>query len=109
METTKPLFEIGEVAILQPPHPSAKAYWGMETTILNRKWSADSADAFSGNYTGWNYLTDISAPPPTDDPADQTNDWVWCEYDLRKKYDAGKDFESLMDELDEPIETEVEA
>jgi len=29
MEQTKPLFEIGEIAILQPPHYSAKAYWGI--------------------------------------------------------------------------------
>jgi hypothetical protein len=104
MEQTKPLFEVGEVAILQPPHPSAKAYWGMETTILRRVWASNSTDAYSKNYSGWDYQTDIQAPPPTNRLIDQHNGWIWCEYDLRKKLEAGDDFKTLIKGLKSPAD-----
>jgi hypothetical protein len=42
--------------------------------------------------------------PPTDLPEDQHLAWVWCEYDLRKKYDPGSDFEKLMADLSQTLE-----
>jgi hypothetical protein len=99
MHKSEPLFEVGEIAILQPPHYSAKGYWGIETVIQERFWSASSHDAFGGRRSGWSYVTDIPAPPPTNDPRDQAKTWVWCEYDLRKKYDAGDEFGVLLEAL----------
>ena len=106
MENTNPFFEVGEVVILQPPHPSAKKYWGIEAVVLRRRWSRNSEDAFGGYRSGWSYETDIPAPPPSDAPHHQHNRWVWCEYDLRKKYDAGMDFKILKEELNTPMEIE---
>ena len=97
---SEPKYRVGEVAILQPPHPSAVHFRGQETTILSIiRSSKDGEDAmgFSGNV--WSYETDIPAPPPTDLPEDQHIHWVWCEYDLRKKYDPGEDLQSIVDEL----------
>ncbi len=96
MTTPEPKFRVGEVAILQPPHPSAKAYWGLETTILSVIWSENVEDAIYGIFSGWSYQTDIPAPPPTDLPEDQHDGWVWAEYDLRKKYEKGDDFEQFI-------------
>ena len=108
MDRTKPLFSIGEVAILQPPHSSAKAYWGMETVILRRSWGSSHEDAFGESHTGWSYETDIKAPPPSSEPRHQHDRWVWCEYDLRKKYKSGDDFKTLIKKLSTPLEiTEV--
>jgi len=42
-------FWVGEVAILQPPHPSAKHLWGVETTILEGYWSGGGEDAMGRN------------------------------------------------------------
>lgn len=94
-----PRFSIGEVAILQPPHPSAKHLWGTETTVLDIFWNGEAEDAMGGFRSGWSYLTDVQAPPPTDLPEDQHNDWVWCEYDLRKRYEPGDGFEEMMEAL----------
>ena len=105
--STQPKFRVGEVAILQPPHPSARHLWGQETTILAiQAPSSNNEDAmgFSGNE--WSYQTDIPAPPPTDLPEDQHNHWIWCEYDLRKKYDPGIDFEELIGMLNPIPDTE---
>ena len=99
MNRPRPKFAAGEVAILQPPHPSAKHYWGQETTVLKVFWSANVEDAVHGLHSGWTYFTDIPAPPPTDLPEDQHGDWVWAEYDLRKKYEPGADFDELITEL----------
>ena len=108
MEQTRPRFEIGETAILQPPHPSAKAFWGVETVILSRSWGI-SEDAFGERHTGWSYETDIQAPPPSVEHRHQHLSWVWCEYDLRKKYDAGDDFKTIIKQLKTPLElTELE-
>jgi len=96
-------FSVGEVAILQPPHPSAKHLWGMETTILQVFWSEGGDDAMGRNSPKWSYLTDIQAPPPTDLPEDQHDGWVWCEYDLRKKQQPGESFESMMERLSEVV------
>jgi hypothetical protein len=96
---TQPKFSIGEVAILQPPHPSAQHLWGTETTILSVHWSEGVEDAMGGYTSTWAYDTDVAAPPPTNLPEDQHNGWLWCEYDLKKKYDPGEDFESLMASL----------
>jgi|GEM_PF-2533182 len=52
-----------------------------------------------GILSGWCYETDIPAPPPTDLPEDQHDDWLWAEYDLKKKYKRGADFAELMAEL----------
>ena len=92
-------FSVGEVAILQPPHPSAKHLWGMETTILEIYWSGGGDDAMGRNKPKWSYLTDIPAPPPTDLPEDQHDGWVWCEYDLRKKQQPGESYEALLERL----------
>jgi hypothetical protein len=106
MSRPKPKFQVGEVAILQPPHPSARSYWGQETTVLRVVWMEDVDDAMHGTHSGWTYETDIPAPPPTDLPEDQHDFWIWAEYDLRKKYDRGKGYEELLDELNESeIET----
>jgi hypothetical protein len=59
----------------------------------------------SGNE--WCYQTDIPAPPPTDLPEDQHQHWIWCEYDLRKKYDPGTDFEKLVADLNLTLEPEL--
>ena len=72
MSIPAPKFRIGEVAILQPPHPSAKSYWGMETTVLEIFWVENVEDAVHGMHSGWSYQTDIPAPPPTD-PASYTH------------------------------------
>ena len=96
MSRPEPKFRIGEVAILQPPHPSARSYWGLETTGLRVFWSENVEDAIHGMFSGWSYQTDIPAPPPTDLPEDQHDGWVWAEYDLKKKYDAGDGFEDLL-------------
>jgi len=96
---TSAYFSVGEVAILQPPHPSARHLWGQETTILAVIWNEGHEDAMGQKGASWSYYTDIPAPPPTDLPEDQHDNWVWCEYDLRKKYDPGEDFESLIEEL----------
>ena len=93
----EPKFSVGELAILQPPHPSARHLWGQETTILSMHWSEGVEDAIGGFRSGWSYLTDVPAPPPTDLPEDQHENWAWCEYDLKKKYDSGESFESLME------------
>ena len=101
----QPTFQVGEVVILQPPHPSARHLWGQETIIhriVQTSSSYEDAMGFSGNE--WSYETDIPAPPPTDLPEDQHLDWVWCEYDLRKKYDPGSDFEKLMADLSQTLE-----
>ena len=95
----KPHFNIGEVAILQPPHPSACHLRGEETTILDIMWSDGAEDAMGQNGAHWSYYTDIAAPPPTDLPEDQHDNWVWCEYDLRKKYEPGEDFESILESM----------
>ena len=109
MQQTKPLFEVGEVAILQPPHPSAKAYWGMETVIRRRIFSRQHEDAFGGKRSGWSYQTDIPAPAPTNEPRHQHRNWIWCEYDLRKKHEAGDDFKTLIKDLKSPADvTEIE-
>ena len=50
-----------EFAILQPPHPSARSYWGKETTILANIWSDNVEDALHGVHSGWSYLIDIPA------------------------------------------------
>ena len=99
MNKPAPKFQMGEVAILQPPHPSASSYWGRETIIFEVIWIEDVDDAMHGVHSGWSYQTDIAAPPPTELPEDQHSGWVWAEYDLRKKYDAGTDFEDLIIEL----------
>ncbi len=99
MSRPNPKFQAGEVAILQPPHPSARSYWGQETTIFRVVWSVNVDDAMNGVHTGWSYHTDIPAPPPTDLPEDQHDRWIWSEYDLKKKYDRGEDFEDLIAEL----------
>lgn len=99
MGNSEPRFRVGEVAILQPPHPSARSYWGAETTILSVLWTENSEDAMHGVSSGWCYQTDIPAPPPTDLPEDQHLNWVWAEYDLRKKYDPGTDYEEMMSEM----------
>ncbi len=104
MEQSKPLFEVGEVAILQPPHPSAKAYWGMETVIRKRIWGDQHQDAFGGKRSGWSYETDIPAPPPTNEPCHRYKRWIWCEYDLRKKYTAGDEFKTLIKDLKSPVD-----
>ena len=92
-------FSVGEIAILQPPHPSAKHLWGLETTILEVYWSGGGEDAMGRNSPKWSYLTDIQAPPPTDLPEDQHEGWVWCEYDLRKKQQPGESYEAMMERL----------
>lgn len=97
----EPRFQIGEVAILQPPHPSARSYWGMETTVLEIIWADCVEDAVHGMHSGWSYRTDIPAPPPTDLPEDQHDGWIWAEYDLKKKYEPGQDFADLMEALKE--------
>ena len=102
---SKPHFSIGEVAILQPPHPSAKHLWGQETTILQIFWNEGADDAMGGKVAGWSYYTDVPAPPPTNLPEDQHPNWVWCEYDLRKKHDPGDDFESIVEDM--KYDTEV--
>lgn len=95
-----PLFNVGEIAILQPPHPSAKQYWGQETKILRRVWRKPNPTAFmASKSSGWLYETDIEAPPISDSPKYIPGSWLWCEYDLRKKYDAGDEFEKLMENL----------
>lgn len=99
MSIPKPKFSVGEVAILQPPHPSAKAYWGQETTIIEVIWLTEGEDAMGVESCGWYYETDIPAPPATDLPEDQHLHWVWSEYDLKKRYQPGQDFESLMESL----------
>jgi hypothetical protein len=98
-QKTEPRFSVGEVAILQPPHPSARHLWGQETTVLSIHWNEDVEDAMGGYSSGWGYFTDIPAPPPTNLPEDQHDGWLWCEYDLKKKYDGGSDFKTLMAEL----------
>ncbi len=105
-EPTKPHFSIGEVAILQLPHPSAKHLWGQETTILQIFWNDGAEDAMGGNRSGWSYFTDVPAPPPTSLPEDQHANWVWCEYDLKKKYDPGEDYESIIEELEVTIKVQ---
>ena len=97
--SSRPYFNIGEVAILQPPHPSAQHLRGQETVILDVMWGEGSEDAMGNNESHWSYYTDIAAPPPTDLPEDQHDNWVWCEYDLRKKYEPGVDYETLIEEL----------
>ena len=97
MNKPTPKFQVGEVAILQPPHPSAKAYWGLETTILRIVWLEEVEDAVHGMHSGWSYQTDIPAPPPTDLPEDQHDGWIWAEYDLKKKYDSGEKFENIIE------------
>ena len=62
-------------------------------------WSVNVDDAMHGVHTGWSYQTDIPAPPPTDLPEDQHDFWIWSEYDLKKKYEPGADFEDLIAEL----------
>ncbi|MBV1907917.1 MAG: hypothetical protein KUG78_01265 [Kangiellaceae bacterium] len=99
-------FSVGEIAILQPPHPSAKHLWGKETTILDVFWSSGGEDAMGRNTPKWSYLTDIPAPPPTDLPEDQHSGWVWCEYDLRKRHQSGESLEHMIEKIsDESIET----
>ena len=99
MSRSAPKFEVGEIAILQPPHPSARSYWGQETTILRVIWGERVNDAMQEKRTGWSYKTDIQAPPATDLPEDQHDHWIWCEYDLKKKYQRGDDFDALMAKL----------
>ena len=96
-------FSIGEVAILQPPHPSAQHLSGVETTILDIFWSEGGEDAMGGHSSKWTYLTDVPAPPPTDLPEDQHDNWLWCEYDLRKKQQPGESFEALMERLSHTV------
>lgn len=98
-----PYFSIGEVAILHPPHPSAQHLRGVETTILEIYWSGDGEDAMGRNSPKWTYLTDVPAPPATDLPEDQHENWLWCEYDLRKKHQPGESFESMMEQLSSAI------
>ena len=106
--STQPKYRVGEVVILQPPHPSARHLWGQETTverILRASTRGEDAMGFCGNE--WSYRTDIPAPPPTDLPEDQHNHWIWCEYDLRKKYDPGIGLEDLIANLNLTLETEL--
>ncbi|MCG8314268.1 MAG: hypothetical protein MI976_13755 [Pseudomonadales bacterium] len=105
MSMPEPKFRIGEVAILQPPHPSARSYWGMETTVIEIIWVENVEDAVHGVHSGWSYQTDIPAPLPTDLPEDQHDGWIWAEYDLKKKHDPGQDFSELMDALRQIKET----
>lgn len=98
-EPRAPYFRVGEVAILQPPHPSAKHLRGAETTVLDIFWSEAGDDAMGSQSPKWTYLTDVPAPPPTDLPEDQHGDWLWCEYDLRKKHQPGESFEAIMEKL----------
>ena len=99
-----PYFKVGEVCILQPPHPSAKHLWGQETTVLEVFWTDHRAeDAMGLQEPGFSYLTDIPAPPPTDLPEDQHDGWVWCEYDLRKKHDPGEEFEQILEQIEDQI------
>lgn len=102
-EPRPPYFSVGEVAILQPPHPSAKYLWGQETTILEIHWSEGGEDAMGKSSPKWTYLTDVPAPPATDLPEDQHDNWLWCEYDLRKKQQPGESFEALMERLSSAI------
>ena len=105
-DCSEPKFCVGEVAILQPPHPSARHLWGQETTILEVFWGESSEDAMGGVRSGWSYQTDVMAPPPTDLPEDQHSHWLWCEYDLKKKYDSGGEFSTLMQEINEELLSE---
>lgn len=98
----KPFFNVGEVCILQPPHPSARHLWGVETTVLKIIWNADRfEDAMGVREPGYCYLTDVDVPPPTDLPEDQHDGWVWCEYDLKKKHDPGQAFESILQDIED--------
>jgi len=105
MNRPQPKFSVGEVAILQPPHPSARHYWGQETTVHRIVWLSMVEDAMNGMGSGWGYETDIAAPPATDLPEDQHDEWLWAEYDLRKKHDPGMDFDELMAQLEGEKET----
>ena len=94
----EPYFKVGEVCILQPPHPSARHLWGKETTVKEVTWRQHrNNDAMGLKEPGYNYETDIPAPPPSNSPEDQLINWVWCEYDLRKKYDPGDSFEDILE------------
>ena len=62
-------------------------------------WNDSHDDAMNGIHSGWCYQTDIPAPPPTDLREDQHRNWIWSEYDLKKKYDLGAEFEALIAEL----------
>jgi len=100
--TAKPHFSIGEICILQPPHPSARHLWGQETTILQIIWSDHRGDDAMGvKDPGYCYQTDIPAPPPTNLPEDQHDGWIWCEYDLRKKLDPGESLENILEEIED--------
>lgn len=103
MDQRAPYFNVGEIAILQPPHPSAKHLWGVETTVLEILWSEGGEDAMGRDSPKWSYLTDVQAPPPTDLPEDQHDGWVWCEYDLRKKQQPGETFEAMIERLSEVV------
>jgi hypothetical protein len=103
MKQTRPLYRVGEVVILQPVLPMDEACWGMETTILQRHW-ATHCDADTGDLLwGWSYKTDVPPPEPTELPPeiDLDGDWVWqwSERDLRKKHQAGMDFNLLMEQM----------
>ena len=99
-----PNFQVGEVAILQPPHPSARHLWGTETTVIQITWTGEVEDAMGGYRSGWAYLTDVPAPPATALPEDQHENWLWCEYDLKKKHDPGSCFDELMNEIMQPTD-----
>ena len=69
--------------------------------LVFQPWQENVQDAMHGlrSFGAWSYQTDIPAPPPTDLPEDQHDHWIWSEYDLKKKYSSGTDFEDLIAEL----------
>lgn len=104
MNKRPPYFEVGEVCILQPPHPSAKHFWGQETTVQRVIWrDYKEYDAMGGFGPGYSYETDIPAPPISDDDKYKDVNWLWCEYDLKKKYKPGDSIEETLEQLEDVL------
>jgi len=103
MNPTTPLFSIGEVAIIHPHYDSeiSRPFKGQETIILEREWSEGLCGDGTKRWT-WAYKTD-KAPKNFYLQGKYRKFSVWTEQSLRKKYDAGMDFDSLLNLLNTPL------
>ncbi len=93
----RPYFKVGECVLIY-----SKGYGvsGYETTVIDRIEAIGNIEFGSGKLLpdGWKYKVS---------PCPLNLEWPkygWSEAALRKKYDPGDSFESLMQKLKKPVE-----
>ena len=108
MKPTRPLFEIGETVILHPLHEQGAAYRGQEAVVMSRRWCNGQILSLSCKRL-WCWGYKLTILPPCQIRVGEktfTDCYEWAELSLKKKYERGDDFRTLMEQLDELLSVE---